>query len=65
MNDIMKTKIEKGNWKEQKEELKQKFEFLTGCKQNFDECKNGEMFGKLRIKLGKTKNEWRKIIAAL
>jgi len=61
----MKTKIGIENWKEQKEELKKKFAVLTGSERIFEGCKNEEIIRKLRIKLGKTKYEWRKIIAAL
>jgi uncharacterized protein YjbJ (UPF0337 family) len=55
----------KGNWNEQKGKLKQKFGFLTDKDLLFDEGKNEEMLGKLQIKLGKTKDELRRIIAAL
>ena len=55
----------KGNWNEQKGKLKQKFGFLTDNDLLFEEGKNDEMLGKLQIKLGKTKDELRKIIASL
>ncbi len=61
----MKTIIESGNWKEQKRELRQKFADLTENEQIFEACENEEIFSRLQIKLGKTKDEWRKIIAAL
>jgi uncharacterized protein YjbJ (UPF0337 family) len=61
----MNTTEVKGNWNEQKGKLKQKFAALTDNDLLFDEGKQEEMFGKLQIKLGKTKEELHKIIAAL
>jgi uncharacterized protein YjbJ (UPF0337 family) len=59
-------KIElKGNWNEQKGKLKQKFAVLTDNDLMFEEGKKDEMLGNLQIKLGKTKEEWKAIIAAL
>jgi uncharacterized protein YjbJ (UPF0337 family) len=55
----------KGNWNEQKGKLIQKFAILTDNDLMFDEGKIEEMFGRLQIKLGKTKEELHKIIAAL
>ena len=55
----------KGNWNEQKGILKQKFAILTDNDLMFTEGKKDEMFGRLQIKLGKTKEELHKIIAAL
>ena len=55
----------KGNWNEQKGRLKQKFAILTDNDLLFEDGKNEEMFGKLQIKLGKSKEELRKIISAL
>jgi len=55
----------KGNWNEQKGKLKQKFAVLTDDDLMFEEGRKDEMFGKLQIKLGKTKEELHKIIAAL
>jgi uncharacterized protein YjbJ (UPF0337 family) len=54
-----------GNWNERKGMLKQKFGFLTDNDLMFEEGKTDEMLGKLQIKLGKTKDELRKIIASL
>ena len=45
----------KGNWEEQKGKLKQKFASLTDNDLMFAEGKKEEMYGKLQIKLGKTK----------
>ena len=61
----MKTTEEKGSWKDQKEELKQKFAALTNNDQIFEEGGEEEIFEKLQLKLGKTEDELRKIIAGL
>lgn len=55
----------KGNWNEQKGKLKQKFAELTDNDLMFKEGKKDEMFGKLQIKLGKTKDELQKIMKEL
>ena len=55
----------KGNWEEQKGRLKQKFAILTDNDVLFIEGKKEEMLGRLQVKLGKTKEELQKIIAAL
>ena len=55
----------KGNWNEQKGKLKQKFASLTEDDLMFEEGKEEEMYGKLQIKLGKTKEELHKIINGL
>jgi len=55
----------KGNWNEQKGKLKQKFAVLTDNDLMFEEGKKEEMFGKLQITLGKTKEELHRIIGAL
>ena len=54
-----------GNWNEQKGKLKKKFAVLTDNDLMFEEGKKEEMFGKLQIKLGKTKEELDKIIKEL
>jgi uncharacterized protein YjbJ (UPF0337 family) len=61
---MTKTEI-KGKWNEQKGKLKQKFAILTDDDLMFAEGKKDEMFGKLQIKLGKTKEELYKIILDL
>ena len=61
----MNTTELKGNWNEQKGKLKKKFAVLTDNDLMFAEGKKEEMFGKLQIKLGKSKEELDKIIAAL
>lgn len=54
-----------GNWNERKGKLKQHFGFLTDNDLMFEDGKKEEMLGKLQIKLGKTKEELRNIIASL
>jgi uncharacterized protein YjbJ (UPF0337 family) len=62
----MKNVIElQGTWNEQKGKLKQKFATLTDNDLLFVEGKKDEMFGRLQIKLGKTKEQLQAIIAAL
>ena len=61
----MNTTEVKGNWNEQKGKLKQKFAVLTDNDLMFQEGKKEEMLGKLQTKLGKTKEELRRIISAL
>lgn len=54
-----------GKWEEQKGRLKEKFAALTNNDLLFSTGKKEEMFGKLQVKLGKTKEEMDKIIAGL
>ena len=54
-----------GNWDELKGLLKQKFASLTDNDLMFAEGKKEEMYGKLQIKLGKTKEELQKIITSM
>jgi uncharacterized protein YjbJ (UPF0337 family) len=54
-----------GNWKEIKGKLKQKFAMLTDDDLLFVEGKQDELLGRLQSKLGKTKEEIRKIISEL
>jgi len=58
---INKTII-KGTWNEQKGKLKKKFAVLTDNDLLYDEGRKNEMLGKLQKKLGKTKEELRKIM---
>jgi uncharacterized protein YjbJ (UPF0337 family) len=53
----------KGNWHETKEKLKQKFGILIDSDLTLIEGKEEEMFGKLQIKLGRTKEDLLKIIS--
>lgn len=52
----------KGDWDVQKAKLKQRFANLTDNDLMFLDGKKDEMLGKLEIKLGKTKEELRKIL---
>jgi uncharacterized protein YjbJ (UPF0337 family) len=61
----MNTTELKGNWNEQKSKLKQKFAMLTDNDLMYMEGKKEEMMAKLQIKLGKTKEELRCILAGL
>jgi uncharacterized protein YjbJ (UPF0337 family) len=61
----MNIKQVKGNWNEQKGKLKQQFAILTDNDLMFESGKKDEMLGRLQIKLGKTKEELHKLIAAL
>jgi len=58
----MTTTEETGNWNERKERLSQKFTSLTENNQMIEEGKTDEVLGKLEVKLGKSKDELRKII---
>ena len=61
----MNKEIIKGTWEEQKGRLKQSFAILTDNDLMFGESKKEEMLGKVQAKLGKTKEEFQKIIAGL
>lgn len=61
----MNTTIAKGTWEEQKGKLKQKFAILLDNDLLFTEGKKEEMFGKLQIKLGKTREELQQIITTI
>jgi uncharacterized protein YjbJ (UPF0337 family) len=54
-----------GGWNEQKGRLKQKFAWLTDNDLLFEAGKKEEMLARLQIKLGKTREDLKKIIAAL
>ena len=58
------TKV-KGTWNERKGKLKQKFAILTDNDLMYDEGRKEEMFGKLQIILGKSKEELHKIFSSL
>lgn len=62
---MMNTTEFMGNWEEQKGKLKQKFAALTDNDLLFAQGEMDEMYGKLQIKLGKTKDELKKIIRGL
>ena len=59
MNDL---KI-KGNWNETKGKLRQKYGELTDDDLQFSEGKEEELVGRLQKKLGKDKDEVRRIIS--
>jgi uncharacterized protein YjbJ (UPF0337 family) len=61
----MEAKKVKINWVEQKGKLKQKFAILTNNDSMLLEGKKEEIFGRLQIELGKTKEELEKIINLL
>jgi uncharacterized protein YjbJ (UPF0337 family) len=61
----METNQIKGNWNELKGKLKQKFAVLTDNDLMFEDGKEDEMFGKIQKKLGKTKDEWNKLMSEL
>jgi uncharacterized protein YjbJ (UPF0337 family) len=58
----MNTTELKGDWDLQKGKLKQRFAELTDNDLMFLDGKKDEMLGKLQVKLGKTKEELRKIL---
>ena len=58
----MNTAELKGDWEIQKGKLKQRFAELTDNDLMFLDGKKDEMLGKLQVKLGKTKEELRKIL---
>lgn len=53
------------NWDEQKEKLKVKFSNLTDEDLSYEEGKRDDMLDRVRIKLGKTREELAIIIAGL
>ena len=55
----------KGTWKEIKGKLKQKFALLTDDDLLLVEGKHDELLGRLQVKLGKSRDEVRKIIAEI
>jgi uncharacterized protein YjbJ (UPF0337 family) len=55
----------KGNWKEIKGKLKQKFAMLTDDDLLLVEGKHDELLGRLQVKLGKSRDEVKRIIAGL
>jgi uncharacterized protein YjbJ (UPF0337 family) len=61
----MNTTVIKGNWNELKGKLKQKYANLTDDDLMFSEGREDELLGKLQKKLGKSKDEVRRLIADL
>jgi uncharacterized protein YjbJ (UPF0337 family) len=54
-----------GDWDKQKSQLKQRFAILTDNDLMFVKGKKEEMFVRIQVKLGKTKEELKNIIASL
>jgi uncharacterized protein YjbJ (UPF0337 family) len=54
-----------GDWNTIKGKLKQKFAVLTDDDLLMAEGKKDELYGRLQVKLGKTKEEIRKLISGL
>jgi uncharacterized protein YjbJ (UPF0337 family) len=52
----------KGNWNELKGKLKQKYGDLTDNDLTYEEGREDELYGRLQKKLGKSKDEVRRII---
>ena len=61
----MNTFIMKGNWNEIAGKLKQQYANLTDDDLLFKAGKEEELLGRLQQKLGKTKEELRKLIAKI
>jgi uncharacterized protein YjbJ (UPF0337 family) len=61
----MNTLSMKGNWKEVSGKLKQQFANLTDDDLLYKEGKDEELLGRLQQKLGKTKEDVRKLIEKL
>ena len=61
----MNTFIIKGNWNEIAGKLKQQYANLTDDDVLFKEGKEEELLGRLQQKLGKTKEELRKLISKI
>jgi uncharacterized protein YjbJ (UPF0337 family) len=55
----------KGNWKEVAGKLKQQYANLTDDDLLFKEGKEEELLGRLQAKVGKTKEQLRKIISKI
>ena len=59
----MNTTSLKGKWNEVKGKLKQQFADLTDDDLLYEEGKEDELYGRLQQKVGKTKDEVKKMIA--
>ena len=55
----------KGNWNELKGKLKQKYANLTDNDLMYETGKEDELYGKLQKKLGKSKDEVRKLLGEI
>lgn len=54
-----------GNWNEKKGKLKQQYGDLTDDDLTYTEGKEEELYGKLQKKLGKTKDEVKKLVHSI
>jgi uncharacterized protein YjbJ (UPF0337 family) len=61
----MDTKEVKGSWEEKKGKLKQRFAMLTHDDLLFTGGNIEELYSRLQIKLGKTREEFQEIIESL
>ena len=61
----MNTTEIKGNWNEFKGKMKQHFADLTDDDLLYEEGKEDEFYGRIQQKIGKTKDEVKKMIADL
>ena len=61
----MNTTWLKGKWNEVKAKLKQAFADLTDDDLLYEEGKEDELYGRIQQKVGKTKDEVKKMIAEL
>jgi uncharacterized protein YjbJ (UPF0337 family) len=59
----MNEQLIKGNWKEMKGKLKQKYSELTDDDLTYTKGKEEELVGRLQQKLGKSKEETKKLFA--
>lgn len=55
----------KGTWNVQKSKLKEKFPILTDEDLRYENGKRDEMFSRVQVKLGKTKEEFDSLLASL
>jgi uncharacterized protein YjbJ (UPF0337 family) len=55
----------KGNWNEIKGKLKQKYSILTDDDLMLADGKMEELYGRLQVKMGKTREEIRQLIAKI
>lgn len=55
----------KGKWYEQKGKLKDEFPTITDADLYYEEGKKNEMLTNVRLKIGKTKEEFSRIMVAL
>ena len=61
----MNTTTIKGNWNEMKGKLKQNYADLTDDDLLYEEGKEDELYGRIQTRVGKSKDDVRKMIADL